>query len=172
MIPSLEVVSLDGYQAVKTNNSAVAVVVYELDENGLLDKVGLITEKNPHFKNGTFSSLVMGKVESEDTSLFHRARIETLEEAGYEVEDPERWSFLGELYTSKIIVEPLYCYAVDITGISQGKINGDGSDQEKSLQFELVALSKIQEVNDSVFLSCVFKLFTNLYKNDLNNGIA
>jgi 8-oxo-dGTP pyrophosphatase MutT (NUDIX family) len=164
-----EIISKDDFYAIKNSSSVVAIIVYTLDEEGLLDKIGVVTESNPHFQSGTYTGLVMGKVEYEDSSLLQRAKIETREESGYDVSEAERWDFIGELYTSKIFPEPIYCYSVNVTDLEQGEIKGDGSVQESTIKFNLIDLSSAKLINDSVLQSCFFKLFTELYKEDLTN---
>jgi 8-oxo-dGTP pyrophosphatase MutT (NUDIX family) len=161
-----EVVIKDGYHAIRSENSSVAVLLYTRDEQGILDKVGIIVENNPHFPEKSYTGLIMGTVESEDPSLLARAKQEAKEEGGYEVEN-DRWDFLGEIYTSKLFPESIYCYSADITGLSGEKPMGDGSVHEKGIKFSLVPLSKVEKIPDSILQSCFFKLFSKLYKNQL-----
>lgn len=164
-----EIISKEDFYAIKNEKSVIAVAIYTLDEEGLLDKIGLVTEDNPHFQTGKYIGLVMGKVEEDDSSLLSRAKIETREESGFDVTEEDRWDFLGELFTSKIFPEPIYCYSVDVTGLEAGKISGDGSEAEANIKFDLLPLNEVQKVNDSIVQSCFFKLFTKLYKQELSN---
>lgn len=162
----MEIINKDGFNAVRCSKTAVAVILYTLDESGLLDQIGIVTEKNPHFKSGSYSGLVMGGVEADDTSLLSRAKIETKEESGYDVIENERWTYLGELFTSKIIPEPIYCYSADVTGLDASAPKGDGSEHESTIQFDLIDLAKIRNINDSIVQSCFFKLFSKLYNKE------
>lgn len=165
-----DIISKDDYYAIRNNSSVVAVILYTLDENSLLDGIGVVKENNPHFQSGAYTGLVMGKVENEDPSLLFRAKREVLEETGYDVKEDDRWSFLGEMYTSKIFPEPIYCYSVDITDLKNEKIKGDGSEHESSIIFQLLSLREAKMVNDSILLSCIFKLFLKLYKTELDGS--
>jgi len=162
-----EIVSKNGFAAIKNENSAVAVLLYTLDDNDLLDKIGVVIEKNPHFSEGSYTSLIMGTVESDDPSLLSRAKAEALEEAGYEVKDNDRWDFMGEIFTSKLFPESVYCYCADITGLKSSLPKGDGSKQEDGIDFVLLPLNRAKEVPDSILQACFFKLFSKLYKNQL-----
>jgi len=166
-IPPFEIITKDGFHAIKHENSSIAVLLYTLDENDLLDKIGVVTEKNPHFSEGTYTGIIMGTVESEDSSLLFRAKQESIEEAGYEITDNDRWDFLGEIYTSKLFPESIYCYSADVTGLTPSVPSGDGSPQEKGIQFTLLSLNKAQKIPDSILQSCFLKLFTKLYKNQI-----
>jgi len=170
MQEAFEVINIEGIYAVLNTHSAVAVLVYSLDEKGVLDRIGVVTEPNPHFLSKTYTGPVMGRVETEDKSLLSRAKQETKEESGYDVNDQSRWSFIGEMITSKLLPEPVYCYAVDVTGLEQGEITGDGSEKEKALKFELLDLNRVSEINDTILQACFFKLFNKLYKKEFNNG--
>lgn len=162
----MQIINKDGFNAVKCNKTAVAVILYTLDESGLLDQIGIVTEKNPHFKSGSYSSIVMGGVEPDDVSLLSRAKIETIEESGYDVVENVRWNYLGELFTSKILPEPIYCYSANVTGLDATAPKGDGSEHETAIQFELVDLDKVKDINDSIVQSCFFKLFSKLYNKE------
>lgn len=163
----MEIVTKDGFQAIKTGRSAVAVLLYTLDENDLLDKVGIVTEKNPFFSDGAYTGLILGTVEHEDPSLIYRAKKEALEEAGYDISDNSRWDFMGELYTSKMFPSALVCYSADVTGLKGEKPKGDGSEQEDGIKFNLVSLAKARKIQDSVLQSCLFNLFMKLYKTEI-----
>jgi 8-oxo-dGTP pyrophosphatase MutT (NUDIX family) len=162
-----EIITKDGFHAIKHENSSVAVLLYTLDENDLLDKIGVVTEKNPHFAEGSYTGLILGTVESDDPSLLSRAKQEALEEGGYDITEKDRWDFIGEIYTSKLFPESIYCYCADVTGLSGGTPQGDGSDQEQGIKFDLIPLNKASKIQDSIFQSCFFKLFSKLYKNEL-----
>ena len=164
-----EIIDKDEIYAIRNSHSVVAVVVYTVDDQEMLDKIGVVTESNPHFQSGNYTGLVMGKVEEQDSSLLQRAKIETREESGYDVKESERWNFLGEIYTSKIFPEPIYCYSVDVTGLDQGPILGDGSEAESDIQFNLLPLSEVTKINDSILQTCFFKLFTNLHRQEIEN---
>lgn len=162
-----DIVSKDGFHAIKTKKSSVAVLLYTLDENELLDKIGIVTEKNPYFTEGSYTGLILGTVENEDPSLLYRAKQEALEEGGYDISEKSRWDFIGELYTSKIFPTSICCYCADITGLKGEKPKGDGSSAEEGIQFNLVSLNKAQKISDSILQTCLFKLFTKLYKNQI-----
>jgi 8-oxo-dGTP pyrophosphatase MutT (NUDIX family) len=165
--PPFEIVDKEGFHAIVSKNSGVAVLVYSLDEEGVLDKIGIVTEKNPHFPEKTYSGLVMGSIEPEDPSLLSRAKAELVEESGYDVPEKDRWDFLGEIYTSKLFPESIYCYSVDVTEIPRTAPSGDGSKQEKGIEFSMVPLSKVRQIPDSIFQSCFFKLFMKFHKTDI-----
>lgn len=162
-----KVVEKDGVHAVKHEHGAVAVILYSLDDNLLIDKVGIVTENNPHFQSGSYSSIVLGSLEHDDLSMIIRAQTEVKEETGYDVEDKERWGFLGEIYTSKLFYQPIYAYFANVTGLSNETPKGDGSKYEEGISFSMLPLHDALKINDSILQTCFFKLFCKLYKKDL-----
>jgi 8-oxo-dGTP pyrophosphatase MutT (NUDIX family) len=162
-----EIVSKEGFHAIKNQNSTVAVLLYTLDDNDLLDKVGVVIEKNPHFSGGNYMGLILGTVEKDDPSLLWRAKTEAREESGIDVSETTRWDFLGEIYTSKLFPQSIYCYCADVTGLKRNSPKGDGSPHEEGMEFAMLSLNRAQEVPDSILQTCFFKLFSKLYKNQL-----
>lgn len=165
-----QIVQKDGYNAVKYK-PGVAIIAYQLDDDQLLDRIGIVKEKNPFRVEGFHRGPIMGTIEKEDKSVLTRCIQETLEESGYET-DASRWLFLGEMLTTKMDVVPIQCYAVDLTGLQGGKPSGDGSDHEKGISFELLPLNEVYAIPDSVLQACFFRLFNSLYKKDLTDGIT
>jgi 8-oxo-dGTP pyrophosphatase MutT (NUDIX family) len=167
-----EIIESDGFYCVKCKKSSVAVITYRLGEDGLLEGVGLVTEKNPFFRDSVYKGLVMGGVEREDKSLLMRAKQETMEEAGYEVNDDLRWKYIGEMNTGKVVQNPVYCFSVDLTGLDGSAPRGDGTENEKGISFEFIPLNQAFNIPDSLYQACLFKLFANLYKTDIQDGIS
>ena len=158
------VIETEGVFALRCNQ-AVAVLPYTLLLNGEIDKIGIVTEKNPHFPGRKHTGIVMGTLEGEDTSLLQRAKAELSEEAGIQAEENDRWSYIGELITSKMIPEPIYCFAVNVTDLPLTKPNGDGSKGEEGITFKLQELNSALKVNDAALHFCFFTLFREIYKD-------
>jgi hypothetical protein len=165
-----QIVQKDGYNAIKYK-PGVAIIAYQVDSDQLLDKVGIVKEKNPFRVEGFHRGPIMGTIEKDDKSVLARAMQETLEEAGYET-DSSRWMFLGELLTTKMDIVPIQCYAVDLTGLQGSKPMGDGSDHEKDISFEFVSLNEAYEIPDAVLQASFFRLFNSLYKKDVIDGVS
>ena len=166
--PTMEILSKEGFEAVKFKNSGVAVLLYSLDENDILDKIGVVTEKNPFMDDNSYTGILMGTVEAKDNSLLTRSKIEALEESGYDIQEAKRWLYLGEMYTSKKCIKPIYCYAADVTGLTKTTPEGDGSKQEKGIKFELLSLDKAIAIPDALLQSCIFSLYLKTHKSEFN----
>lgn len=162
-----EIVEKDGIYAIKALDSCVIVLPYTLDQDGSIDSVGMVKERNPHQQTGFYIGPVMGTLEKDDRSIIHRAKKELTEETGYNVEELEKWVFLGEMVISKTMPDPIYFYAVDITGKDSSSPQGDGSPQEEGIEFMKVPLSELAKTKDVILNACFFKLFTSMYKNQI-----
>lgn len=155
----------DGYSVVRFDKPAVAVICYEKDSNDILSSIGVVKELNPHFEKGYTENLVMGGVEEEDSSLLSRAMIELKEEAGLEIKDSKKWSYLGEINTSKISPDPIYLFAVNASGYQPQVPKGDKD--EKIISFSMKPVQEALLDADAVTISAFFKLFMDMYKQDL-----
>jgi 8-oxo-dGTP pyrophosphatase MutT (NUDIX family) len=161
----MKIVEKEGIQVVKFDNPAVGVICYEMDQSGVISTIGIVKEKNPHFDSGYSESIIMGTVESSDNSMLERAMKELKEEAGLEVVESTKWAYLGELNTSKISPDPIYLFAVNVSGLTPQTPSGDG--EEKILTFSMVPTKDLVS-KDTVVLSSFFKLFLKVYSKELN----
>jgi 8-oxo-dGTP pyrophosphatase MutT (NUDIX family) len=165
----MEIKEIDGIESVRFSQACVAVIAYTLDVNGVISEIGIVKEKNPHFEEGYSENIIMGAVESEDTSLLQRAMIELKEEGGAEVLDSLKWSFLGEVYTSKISPDPIYMFAVNLSSIVLEKPKGEIGSDEKILSFTMMPVQEALSKADSVLLSAFFKLFMQIYQKEIKS---
>jgi 8-oxo-dGTP pyrophosphatase MutT (NUDIX family) len=160
----MNIIDKDGIKAVKYPNPAVAVIAYTVDPNGVLNEIGLVKEKNPHFDSGYSESIIMGAVEKDDSSLLQRAASELKEEGGIELSDTSKWFYLGEVYMTKMSPDPIHLFAADVSGITPQHPNGDG--KEDIYSFSLKPVQQGLEIKDSLLYTAFFKLFMQIYKKD------
>jgi len=161
----MKIVEKDGHEVVKFDNPGVGVICYEIDQNGVISTIGIVKETNTLFDDGFSENIVMGTVEAEDTSMLERAMKELKEEAGLEVTDSSKWSYLGDLYTSKISPDPIYLFAVNVSGMTPQPPVGDG--EEKIISFSMIPSQDILKIGDSILLASFFKLFMKIYSKEL-----
>lgn len=152
---------------ISLQDSGVAVILYSLDAEGLLEKIGIVTEKDDKFPGGIYRSIVTGSIEEDDESMLDRAVAEVFEETGYNAGRNANWKFLGEMYTSKFFSNPLYCYSLDVTSLTNTPPKGDGSQSEKGIEFEMMKLDQVKRIPDALLQAMFMKLFVELYKNYL-----
>jgi 8-oxo-dGTP pyrophosphatase MutT (NUDIX family) len=170
MKPSLEIKIVENISAVISKINTVAVFLYtEID--GVLDKVGVVSEKNPFFSDDKYVGIITGTVENGDITLLDRAKQEAIEEGGFDIPD-DKWIYLGDFFSSKLVPKPVYCFAADVTGLTQNKPNGDGSNKEAEILYNLVDLDEGFNLNDCLYQTCLFKLFSKKYNSFFNNEVA
>ena len=165
----MELKEKDGIQAVHFEKACVCVLAYTLDAQGVIESIGIVKEKNPHFESGFSENLIMGTVETDDTSLLQRAMIELKEEGGIEVTTSTKWLYLGEIYTSKVSPDPVYLFAVNVTGENLETPKGDKSGEEEIISFSLLPVQEALANNDSILLSSFFKLFMQIYQKEIKS---
>jgi hypothetical protein len=76
---------------------------------------------------------------------------------------------MGNVYSSKLVDHEQPCFAVDITGVSQGEILGDGTPEEAAQKFSLIPANDVVKMKD-VFIPALFlKLFKYVMGIDLQS---
>lgn len=78
---------------------------------------------------------------------------ELKEESGYSVEDFKRWIYFGWAYPMKSTDYKLHLFAVDLTDLEAGKIEGDGTLGEVGATVEWVAEKDILATNSLDFMA-------------------
>lgn len=157
----LEVIERDNRIGVKQKNPSVIILPYTTDDSGNPKELGLISEPSPFRDGGISLTVITGSPEDSDVDILETAKRELKEESGYEVQDIEKWDFLGNIKTSKIIINGNPAFGVDITNLEAGKKEGDGSKSEENSKFSLIKLNDAINLDDAL-VSCLFlKIFQN-----------
>lgn len=157
-----EIVDIDGHLYIRQINPGVIIMPYTLDANGIPIEIGIISEILEQRPGGIAKTLISGTPDDEDINIFQTAIRELKEEAGFDIVDIKKWSFLGTLYTSKLILNANPCFAVDITGFSQVKKDPDG-DKEKDSKFELIGIEEALNLDDCLISTLFIKTFKDLF---------
>jgi 8-oxo-dGTP pyrophosphatase MutT (NUDIX family) len=136
---------------------------YTLNDEGLPNKIGIISEVLDQRPGGMAKTLITGSQEDKDDNIYQTAVREMSEESGFLVEDLKRWKFLGSLYTSKMVLNSNPCFAVNITGMVSGDKETDGSKSEKDSKFELVSVDEALNLEDSLVSTLFIKTFKDIF---------
>jgi 8-oxo-dGTP pyrophosphatase MutT (NUDIX family) len=165
---NLEFIEREGRTGVKADFSNVVVLPYISDDNGLPLLIGVLKEYNVFREEGYSISPITGTAEDEDPDFLETAKRELKEESGFDVPDDSRWSYLGNVTSSKFVDHEQPCYAVDVTDIERGTPQTDGSEQELKSEFFFIPANDVVKCKD-VFIPALFlKLFKYVLGIDLH----
>lgn len=141
------------------------VVVPYVKEGDKITKVGVMNEVNPLWGEGTHVTTITGGVEEGEDNL-EAAKRELKEEAGYDVEDSDKWQFICETSVSKIVDGVQPCFVVDVTGLEIGEASKDGTINEELSSFELMDIEDaIYKCKDAYIPMMIYKLENGYYEN-------
>jgi len=162
-----EVIDRGGKFGVRPDTDSVIIIPYINDEQGLPLMIGVLKEVNAFREGGSSLSLITGRPDDEDPNLIETAKRELKEESGYDVQDNERWFFLGTVTGSKFVESEHPCFAVNLTEIKQGERTTDGSQEEVDSKFYFISSNDVVKTKD-VFIPALFlKLFKYVVGMDL-----
>ncbi len=162
------VIEKDGFIGIRPHSLSVVVFPYITGSSGLPEDVVLIKEPHPLRKGGSQIALVSGTAEGEDPDLLTTAQRELLEETGYEVTDPNRWTYLGVLTNSKIVEQEQPAFAVDVTGIKIQEPTGDGSEAEEKMEVIVMPIKKALDLPDMYISALFIRVFKYVFGVDFN----
>jgi 8-oxo-dGTP pyrophosphatase MutT (NUDIX family) len=166
---NFQVIEKDGKEGIRVLFDNVVIMPFVRDDKGLPLMIGVIEELNPFREGGKTISLITGTKDREDTDYLKTAMRELKEEGGYDVTDSQRWFYMGNVYSSKLVDHEQPCFAVDITGVTQGEITGDGTPEEAAQKFSLIPANDVVKMKD-VFIPALFlKLFKYVMGIDLQS---
>jgi hypothetical protein len=157
----IEVIENKGIVGIKQKSPSVIILPYTTDESGNPRSLGLIAEPSSIKEEKITHTIITGSPEDSDVDILATAKRELKEESGYEVEDTEKWDFLGNIQTSKLIVNGNPAFGVDVTDLQSKEKSGDGSDKEENTKFSLIPVNDAINLDDAL-ISCLFlKIFQN-----------
>lgn len=133
---------------------SVAILPFVQDGRGLPKQLGILTEDNP-MRSGKSMTVITGKADGEDPDVLTTAQKRLLAITGLDVQDMNRWYFLGFLTTHKWVMQEIPCFAVDITGMVYNK----PEDTDESKEFSIVGVNKALEADDCFIPAMFMKIF-------------
>jgi hypothetical protein len=162
---NFDVIEIEGHEKIKMTKMSVAVMPYTIDENRLVDKVGLLREYNTLREGDYCHTLITGTIDYEDDSLLYTAKRELKEEGGFETPDNEneRWLYLGNFFPYKDSDRQVPTFAVDVTGLEQTEPKTDGSKKESLSRLEMIPANNIMISEETLVLAAFLRLFNYFY---------
>jgi len=112
-----DVIEKDGRTGIEPKHMSVALLAFVRDVKGLPIQLGIIKEHNKIKSKDTYT-VITGRIEGEDPDVLSAAQSKMLEVSGLDVQEPERWFYLGFIQTHKMINQEIPCFACDITGMN------------------------------------------------------
>jgi len=122
----IEVIENNDRVGIKQKTPSVMILPYTLDESGNPKKLGLIAEPSAIKETKISYTIITGSPDESDVDILATAKRELSEESGYTVEDIEKWDYLGNISTSKMVVNGNPAFGVNITGVEKEEKTGDG----------------------------------------------
>jgi len=159
-----DVIEKEGFIGVRPRFLNVLVFPYIVGTSGLPEEVVLIKEPHPLRKGGEQISLVSGTAEGEDPDILSTAQRELLEETGYDVPDPDKWVYMGFVTGSKMVDSEQQIFAVDVTGVTPGEPEGDGSEAEEKMEVLTMDIDKAILLPDVYIAGLFIRVFKYVFK--------
>jgi 8-oxo-dGTP pyrophosphatase MutT (NUDIX family) len=147
----------------------VVIMPFLSDPQGLPMSVGVIVEKNPFREGNTTMCLITGSSDEADPDLLSTAKRELKEESGFDVPDNERWYYLGSVTSSKFVDHEQPCFAVDVTEITRGNPESDGSEKEAQMDFKFISANEVVKAKDIFIPGLFLKLFKYVLGFDIQD---
>jgi len=162
-----DVIKKDDMIGIEPNDLCVVIMPFERDQRGLPKTIGVLKEYNP-LRDGNYSlTLITGRADGEDPDVLSTAIRELKEESGFDVQDPDKWFYLGMLTGSKLVLQEHPCFAVDITGLVKGEKEGDGTEAENKSEFLQVTVKEALNTNDAFIPALFMKVFRYIFGFDI-----
>lgn len=162
-----DVIEIDGMVGIEPGELCVVIMPFEKDQRGLPKTLGVLKEYNP-MRDGNYSiTLITGRAEGEDPDVLATAIRELKEESGYDVQDPDKWYYLGVMTTSKLVSQEHPCFAVDVTGLNKAEKEGDGTESEDKSEYLQMSIKEALNTNDSYVPTLFLKIFRYIFGFDL-----
>lgn len=135
------------------NGQGVAVLAYRINDG--VEFLGRYENCPAHSEDFDLCSIT-GGMDKVDESAVETAQRELLEEGGYDV-PIEKFNYLGQVFPSKQSDNIQHLFIVDITGIEQGEIVGDGTFGEEGAYVEWIDNAKLAESHDPLLQAMYVK---------------
>lgn len=142
----------------------VAVLPYKVEDGNLL----LLGRREicPCHSDEFELCSITGGMDVEGESPAFTAKRELLEEGGYNA-PVEKFVYLGEVRPSKQSDNIQHLFVVNVTGLEQGEIVGDGTFGEEGAYVEWITVRQLSESQDPLLHSMFMKATEILYNSKI-----
>lgn len=164
-----DVLEKDGKVGIEPNALTVAVLPFTRDGRGLPGQLGVLKEYN-RIRSKEAVTVITGKADGEDPDILTAAQRKLMERSGLDVQEPERWYFLGFMTTHKMVNQEIPCFACDITGLSAKDadediedVDPDAADVDSKPEFMLMNVNQALESDDCFIPTIFMKVFKFIF---------
>jgi 8-oxo-dGTP pyrophosphatase MutT (NUDIX family) len=170
--PYFDFVQFAGQSGLHIKIPSVAVLPYTVDENGIVNQIGILREQNQLREGGFAKTLITGSIEVSDEDTLATAVRELYEEGGFNMNGGpvDKWTYLGGFHDSKDSDRIIPTFAVDVTGVEQEPAQGDGTPQEQNSKLEMVDVNVALQTNELLVLGSFLRLFNIMYQKSFKNA--
>jgi hypothetical protein len=165
-----DVVEKEGKVGIVPHNLVVAVLPFTRDRRGLPMQLGVLKEYNRVWSKDSVVAIT-GIAQGEDPDILSSAMRRMRKVSGLDVQEPERWFFLGFMFTHKSVDQEMPCFACDITGMDIPAVDDEEWDDEESdgsrkPEFVLMNVAQAVDVTDCMIPAIFMKVFKYVFKLD------
>lgn len=159
-----DVIEKDGRTGIEPKHMSVALLPFIRDVKGLPLQLGIIKEYNKIKSKDTYT-VITGRIEGEDPDVLSAAQSKMLEVSGLDVQEPERWFYLGFIQTHKMINQEIPCFACDITGMSlpENEEKDDEKEKNEKVEFMVVGVNQALDTDDCYIPTLFMKMFRYIF---------
>lgn len=163
-----KLIEVDNHFNLISKYDRICVLPYTINNvQGLLDKIGIILDKNVVTGNVEYALIVDYLKTDDPTNLLAANRI-LFDIIGTNVTSAINWMYLGNIFNSLSSDSPIKLYAVDVSDI-QMKTEENIENEEERKKFKFLDTSRVLQTDDMLFLSAYTRLFQYFYINSLDN---
>jgi len=157
----------DGIVGIKPMLMNVIVMPFTCDENKLPLLIGVVQETNPFREGGLNITLPIGLSEDEDPDLFSTAKRALMDASSINIEEADKWYYLGTSTTSAFVDTEYPCFAVDVTGAEPTPDSNETG--EKKDEFKFIPANDVVKAKDIFIPGLFLKLFKYVMGMNISN---
>lgn len=162
-----KLIETDGLVGIKPMLMNVIVMPFTCDENKLPLLIGVVQETNPFREGGLNITLPIGLSEDEDPDLFSTAKRALADASSINIEEADKWYYLGTSTTSSFVDTEYPCFAVDVTGVEPTP--DDNEPDDKRGKFKFIPANDVVKAKDIFIPGLFLKLFKYVMGMNISN---
>ena len=150
---------------IEPKSQYVCVLPFTKDSRGLPLALGCMVEYNQIRCKWT-DTAITGKAEGADPDILSSAQRKMLDRSGLDIQEADRWYFLGFMTTHKMINQEFACFAVDVTGVDLPEAeekDEDAEPDEYDPRFEMRGVNQALDTDDCFIPTMFMKVFRYIF---------